>query len=105
MAVKKRFHSFQDLLHGSDLPLLVDFYAHWCGPCKIVASTLEQVNDSLHDRLRVVKIDTDKYPQIASQYQVRALPTLILFRDGRPLQRFEGAVSAPDLLQVLQQLL
>ena len=105
MAVKKRFHSFQDLLHGSEIPLLVDFYAPWCGPCKLVATTLEQVNVQLRDRLRVVKINTDKYPQLASQYKVRALPTLVLFRDGRPVQSFEGALPAPDLLQALQQLL
>lgn len=104
MAVKKQFTSFQDLLSGSDLPVLVDFYATWCGPCQMMSPILEQVNTQLKGRLQVVKIDTDKYPQVASQYQIQALPTLVLFKNGQPAERIEGVVQAEQLIQRLQVL-
>jgi thioredoxin len=102
MAVKKQFTSFQDLLSGSDMPVLVDFYATWCGPCQMMTPILEQVNAQLKGRLQVVKIDTDKYPQLASQYQIYALPTLVLFKNGQPVERIEGVVVAEQLIQRLQ---
>jgi thioredoxin len=102
MAVKKQFTSFQDLLSGSDMPVLVDFYATWCGPCQMITPILEQVNAQLKGRLQVVKIDTDKYPQLASQYQIYALPTLVLFKNGQPVERIEGVVVAEQLIQRLQ---
>ncbi|MBD0343604.1 MAG: thioredoxin [Coleofasciculus sp. Co-bin14] len=102
MAVKKQFTSFQDLLSGSDMPVLVDFYATWCGPCQMMAPILDQVNAQLKGRLQVVKIDTDKYPQLASQYQIYALPTLVLFKNGQPVERIEGVVVAEQLIQRLQ---
>lgn len=105
MAVKKEFTSFEDLLSGSDLPVLVDFYATWCGPCKMMSSILEKVNAQLKGRLQVVKIDTDKYPQLASQYQIHALPTVVLFKNGQPLERIEGVVPAEQLIQRLQTLI
>jgi thioredoxin len=105
MAVKKEFTSFEDLLSDSDLPVLVDFYATWCGPCKMMSSILEKVNAQLKGRLKVVKIDTDKYPQLASQYQIHALPTVVLFKNGQPLERIEGVVPAEQLIQRLQPLI
>ncbi|TVQ49143.1 MAG: thioredoxin [Gloeocapsa sp. DLM2.Bin57] len=105
MTVKKQFSSFAELLNSSTLPVLVDFYATWCGPCQMMAKILEQVNQKLSDRLQIVKIDTDKYPQIASQYNISALPTLVLFRDGQPIDRIEGVVETPQLIQRLESLL
>lgn len=105
MATKQQFNSFQELLSGSDLPVLVDFYATWCGPCQMMAPILEQVNAQLKQQLRVVKIDTDKYPQLASQYHIHALPTLVLFKQGKPVERIEGAMSAQALVEQLQTLL
>ncbi|NES92966.1 thioredoxin, partial [Okeania sp. SIO2B9] len=84
MAVKKQFDSFDELLASSKIPVLVDFYATWCGPCQIMAPILEQVNQKMKDRLRIVKIDTDKYPQLASKYGIQGLPTLVLFKNGQP---------------------
>ena len=104
MAVKKQFSNFQDLLEGSDLPILVDFYATWCGPCQMMAPILEQVGANLRDRLQVVKIDTDKYPNLASLYQIEALPTLVLFKDGQPAERIEGVQQAQQLIQHLSSL-
>lgn len=105
MAVKKQFTSFQDLLSGSDLPVLVDFYATWCGPCQMMAPILEAVNAQLSGKLQVVKIDTDKYPQLASQYHIEALPTLVLFKNGQPVERIEGLVPAEQLVPRLRTML
>ncbi|HEY9832705.1 MAG TPA: thioredoxin [Stenomitos sp.] len=102
MAVKKQFGSFEDLLSGSDVPVLVDFYATWCGPCQMMAPILDQVNAQLKGRLQVVKIDSDKYPQLASQYQIHALPTLVLFKNGQPVDRIEGVLPAEQIIQRLQ---
>lgn len=102
MAVKKKFSSFQELLSDSEVPVLVDFYATWCGPCQMMSPILEEVSAQLKGRLQVVKIDTEKYPRLASQYQVYALPTLVLFQGGHPIERIEGVLSAPQLIQRLQ---
>lgn len=104
MATKKQFGSFQELVSGSDVPLLVDFYAPWCGPCQMMAPILEQVNAQMRDRLRVVKINTENYPELASRYQIQALPTLVLFKQGQPVDRIEGVRTAPQLVQHLQPL-
>ncbi len=101
MAVKKQFSSFQDLLEGSNVPVLVDFYATWCGPCQMMNPILEQVGAILRDRLQVVKIDTDKYPNLASKYQIEALPTLVLFKNGKPAERIEGVLQTTQLIKHL----
>ncbi|MEB3230060.1 MAG: thioredoxin [Leptolyngbyaceae bacterium] len=102
---KKKFGSFQEMLTQSEVPVLVDFYAHWCGPCKMMTPVLEQVKGQMKDKLQVAKIDTEKYPQLASTYQIYALPTLVLFKDGNPVERIEGYQNAEQLLQRLQPLL
>lgn len=104
MAVKKQFSSFEDLLENSSIPVLVDFYATWCGPCQMMTPILEQVGANLRDRLQVVKIDTDKYPNLASKYKIEALPTLVLFKDGQPAERIEGVLQAQQLIQHLSTL-
>jgi len=104
MATKKEFSSFEELLSGSEVPVLVDFYANWCGPCQMMSPILEQVNAQMKQQLRVVKIDTDKYPQLASQHQIHALPTLVLFKQGKPVERIEGVMPAQTLIQRLQTL-
>ncbi|MBD2568947.1 MULTISPECIES: thioredoxin [Nostocaceae] len=105
MTTKKQFNSFEEMLSGSDVPVLVDFYADWCGPCKLMAPILEQVNAQLKDRLRIIKIDTEKYTELASQYNILALPTLVLFKKGQPVDRIEGVMQAPQLVQHLQSLI
>lgn len=102
MAVKKKFSSFEELIAESELPVLVDFYAPWCGPCQMMAGILEQVNARLKQQLRVVKINTDTYPQLATEHQIHALPTLVLFKQGQPIDRIEGVLSADQLVQRLQ---
>jgi thioredoxin len=102
MAVKKQFASFEELLNGTDKPVLVDFYATWCGPCQIMAQILQQISKQTKDQLQVVKIDTDRYPNLASKYGIHALPTLVLFKQGQPADRIEGVVKAPELLARIQ---
>ena len=104
MATKQQFNSFEELVSGSDLPVLVDFYANWCGPCQMMSPILEQVSAQMKKRLQVVKIDTDKYPHLASQHHIHALPTLVLFKQGKPVERIEGVMPADALIQRLQAL-
>ena len=80
MALKKQFSSFEEMLSASTVPVLVDFYATWCGPCQMMSPILEQVGTQMRSRVQVVKIDTDKYPGIASKYGIQSLPTLVLFK-------------------------
>jgi thioredoxin len=105
MATKKEFNSFEEMLSGSDVPVLVDFYADWCGPCQMMTPILQQVNLQLKDKLRIVKIDTEKYQNLASHYQISALPTLLLFKEGQPVERIEGVVQASQLVRHLEPLL
>ena len=102
MATKKEFNSFEEMLSGSDVPVLVDFYADWCGPCQMMVPILEKVNLELKDRLRIVKIDTEKDKELASQYGIAALPTLVLFKQGKPVDKIEGVMQAAQLVQHLQ---
>lgn len=103
MAVKQQFKSFEDLLAGSEQPLLVDFYADWCGPCQIMAKILVQVGAEMKGEVKVVKIDTEKYPTIASQHQIHALPTLVLFHQGQPIDRIEGVLTAEQLVSRIRE--
>lgn len=105
MATKKQFNSFEEMISSSDVPVLVDFYADWCGPCKIMSQVLEQVNAQLQGRMQIAKIDTEKYPQLASQYGIEALPTLILFKQGQPINKIEGVVQTPELVRHLETML
>ena len=105
MATKKQFNSFEDMLSGADVPVLVDFYADWCGPCHMMGPILEQVNAQLQGRIQIVKIDTEKYPELASQYEIYALPTLVLFKKGEPVDRIEGVLQTPQLVQRLTTLI
>jgi len=105
MAVKQQFKNFQELLAGSDRPVLVDFYAEWCGPCQMMVPILEQVGAQMKHSVQVVKINTERYPQLASQYQIHALPTLVLFKQGQIVDRIEGVLSAEQIIQRLRGLI
>ncbi|KAJ4950241.1 hypothetical protein NE237_027073 [Protea cynaroides] len=104
-AKKQTFSSFDDLLENSDKPVLVDFYATWCGPCQFMAPVLDEVSGILKDKIQVVKIDTEKYPSIADKYRIEALPTFIIFQDGKPCDRFEGALTANQLVEKIETVL
>lgn len=103
MAQHQKFNSFAEMIAGSKTPILVDFYASWCGPCRLMATVLEEVKSGIGDEVSIVKVDTEKYPAIASDWQISALPTLILFKGGQPIDRIEGMLRPADLLQRLRQ--
>jgi thioredoxin 1 len=92
--------TFNDIIQSSK-PVLVDFFATWCGPCQTLTPILKQVKDNMGDRISIIKIDVDKNQQIASQYQVRGVPTMILFQNGKQLWRQSGVLSTSDLIKVI----
>ena len=92
--------NFKDVISGNDL-ILVDFYATWCGPCQMMHPVLEQVKAALGDKIRILKIDVDKHQDLAMEYGIRSVPTLMLFRGGETLFRQSGAMSKADLLSLL----
>ncbi len=93
---------FSEIINSSK-PVLVDFSAEWCGPCKMMAPILKQLKESAGDDVTIIKIDVDRNPQLASSYQVSGVPTLILFREGRTLWRQSGVVPAHHLQKVIEQ--
>ena len=94
--------SFSTIIN-SDQPVLVDFFATWCGPCKVLGPILKEVKDHFGDEIKVVKIDVDKNPQLASQYQVRGVPTMILFQKGTNLWRQSGVLDKNQIIQTINQ--
>jgi len=86
----------------SETPVLVDFYADWCGPCKMLAPILKQVKDELGTTIKIVKIDVDKNQAIASKYQVRGVPTMLLFKNGKQLWRESGVLQKDAIVQIVK---
>jgi len=93
--------NFNELINGPK-PVLVDFSAKWCGPCKMQAPILKDLSKDLNGKVRIIKIDVDKNSKVAAQYQVRGVPTLVLFKNGQPVWRQSGVASKTQLMQVLQ---
>jgi thioredoxin 1 len=88
----------------SDKPVLVDFFAEWCGPCKTMAPILKQAKDALGDAVTVIKVDVDRNPEAARQYNIQGVPTLMLFQAGQVRWRQSGVVPAQTLVQVVRQM-
>lgn len=94
--------TFNEIIN-SDQPVLVDFFATWCGPCKAMSPILDEVAKQVQGKARVLKIDVDKNQQAATAYQVRGVPTLILFKNGKQLWRQSGVIDANQLVQIINQ--
>ena len=94
---------FNELING-DKPVLVDFFATWCGPCKMMHPILEQLKEKMGDDIRILKVDVDKNEALSMQYRIQSVPTLMLFKKGEMLWRQSGAMSLNDLMQKISQL-
>lgn len=102
MEAQAKSKSFQDVLNSENL-VLVDFFTEWCGPCKMMKPILEEVKGSVGNKARILKIDIDKNPRMAAQFQITGVPTLILFKHGKPVWRQSGVVQPSALQNVVER--
>lgn len=86
---------------NQDKPVLIDFFAEWCGPCKLMAPILKEVKDTLKDRISIIKIDVDKNQSLAAKYQVRGVPTLIIFKNAQQIWRQSGVLQKNELINII----
>ena len=93
--------NFNELIND-EKPVLVDFFAEWCGPCKVLAPILKDAKEELGDMVKIVKIDVDKNQELAGKYQVRGVPTMILFKNGKQLWRQSGVLQKSEIVQLIK---
>ena len=93
---------FNNLINEKQLTL-VDFYADWCGPCQMLAPILQEVKSILQDEVRIIKINVDQYQDLATEFMVRGVPTMLLFKEGKILWRQSGVLSTNDLVAIIRQ--
>ncbi len=94
--------TFNDVIQ-SEKPVLVDFFAEWCGPCKMMAPILKDVKQQIGETATIIKVDVDKSPAAANQYKIQGVPTLILFKNGKPVWRQSGVVPKANLINIIKQ--
>jgi thioredoxin 1 len=102
MQATNKKESFGELIKGNT-PVLVDFTATWCGPCKMMKPVLEQLHQQMGDKIRIIKIDIDQSPASANAYQVQSVPTLVVFQNDKILGRRSGVLSAVQLEKIIEQ--
>jgi thioredoxin 1 len=97
--------NFQNEINNSETPVLIDFWAEWCGPCRRVSPIVEEIAEEYGGRLRVGKLNVDENPRATSQYGIRSIPTLIVFKNGEPVDRIIGAVPKRHIVEVVEKAL
>ncbi|MBI5415987.1 MAG: thioredoxin [Candidatus Omnitrophica bacterium] len=90
--------NFETEVLKSNIPVLVDFWAEWCGPCRMIAPVLDEIANELKGKLKVVKVDVDEAQELAGQYNIMSIPTLLIFKKGGPVEQMVGAMSKDQLL-------
>lgn len=93
--------SFNNIIH-SETPVLVDFHANWCGPCKMLAPILKDVKSELGERIKIIKIDVDKNQSLASKYQVKGVPTMLIFKNGQQVWRQSGVLQKNQIVEAIE---
>jgi thioredoxin 1 len=96
---------FDNTVHNSDVPVLVDFWAPWCGPCKMIAPIIEEIAEEYSDKAKICKLDTDEARDSAMEFGISAIPTIILFKDGQVQKKWVGLTSKKDLTEAIDELL
>ena len=94
--------SFNEIINGNT-PVLVDFYADWCAPCKMMAPIMQQVSREMEGKVKVIKVDVDKNEDVARKYQIRSIPTMILFKNGKVLWQGVGVMQADQIKAIIQK--
>ncbi|MEL7085994.1 MAG: thioredoxin [Cyanobacteria bacterium P01_A01_bin.3] len=102
-AIDVKDDSFEAEVIGSDLPVLVDFWAPWCGPCRMVAPVVQEIAEQYDGKVKVVKMNTDENPKVASEYGIRSIPTLMVFKGGQKVDVVVGAVPKATLASTLEK--
>ena len=97
--------NFDSIVINSDKPVLVDFWAEWCGPCKMLTPTIDAISEEYNDRSTIVKVNVDEAPAIATKYGIRSIPSLLFFNKGKVVEQKVGAVSKEELTSVLDKLI
>jgi thioredoxin 2 len=96
-------HNFTQFIQRNDLPVVVDFWASWCGPCKMMSGELVNAAEVLEPKIRIAKLNTEQAQQLAAQYNIRSIPCLILFKEGKEIDRKTGFMRSTELVQWLSQ--
>jgi len=102
MPTANKKKSFDEFIQSSELPVLVDFWAPWCGPCKMMEPVIKDVAKKMKGKIKVIKVNSDEKPHIAQKYQVRGIPTFILFKNGSPVWRTSGAMQGNVLVNQIE---
>ena len=99
---KNIMEKFNDVIKSNE-PVLVDFFAEWCGPCKMMKPILEDLKKQIGDSARIIKIDVDQYEELANKYHIQSVPTLMIFKNGEPVWRQSGIMQAADIKEVIEK--